>query len=231
MNATHSNPRPAPVSSVLAVTAAVAVLLALAGEGTGVGTWLAVELAGLGAVTLGAVAYRTGYRIVGLPVALVGGVVCAVAIGGFGSQSGPLSELLRLLPGFLGLAVLAAALVPVRGDGSRSLVKLGTGGLFACVVLAGLFRTADVTLLLGTAVGTIVAWDVGEHAIGVGEQLGRRATTWRLEATHAVGTALVGVASVAVVHFARGFANDGLSLASFAMVFVAVVLLTVALRW
>ncbi|MBX0324295.1 hypothetical protein EGH21_14795 [Halomicroarcula sp. F13] len=231
MNATHSNSRPTLVSSALAVTAAAAVLLALAGDATGVGTWLVVELVGLGIVGLGAAAYRTGYRVVGLPLGLVGAAVCAVAIGGFGSQGGPLSELLRLVPGFLGLAVLAAALVPVRGDGSRSLVKLGAGGLFACVVLAGLFQTADLTLLLGTAVGTIVAWDAGEHAIGVGEHLGRGATTWRLEASHVLATTLVGAVGAAVVLFARGFANDGLSLASFAMVFVALVLLTVALRW
>jgi len=224
----YATRQPARTSSVLAVAVAAAVVVALSGARPSVGQWVLVELLGLGAVVAGVIGYRSGRQAVGVAVALVGCLVCVGAIGGFVAGSPTLSETLRLLPGFLGLAVLTAALV---GEGSRALVKAGTGGLFAAVLLAGLFQAGELTLLLGTAVGAIVAWDAGEHAIGVGEHLGTQASTWRCELPHIAATALVGFVGAIAIFVVRGVANDGLSLPTFAMVFVAMVLLVVALRW
>lgn len=227
----YAQQRPARTSSALAVVVAAAVILVLSGPRIATAQWVGAELAGLAVVALGALAARRGHRTVGIAVGLVGTVVCVGAIAGFAAGTAALSETLELLPAFLGLAVLTAALVPVRGDGSRLLVKAGSAGLFAAVVLAGLFQSAGLTLLLVAAVGSIVAWDAGEHAIGVGEQLGARASTWRCELPHIAATALVGVLGALTIFAVRGVANDSLSLPAFAMVFVAMVLLTVALRW
>ena len=227
----YENPRPTVVSSVLAVAVAAGVVAAVAGPDVAVERWLGLELVGLAVLAAGAVGYRRGRRVVGVVGALVGVAVSGGAVAGFLGEPLPTSELLRVLPGLLGVAVLAAALVPVRGEGSRLLVKAGAGGVFAAVVLAGLFQTTGLPVLLGTAVGSVVAWDAGDHAIGVGQQLGRRATTWRGEVTHVVGTAVVGVAGVVAVVAARSVADDGLSLTAFALVFLALVLLAAALRW
>lgn len=93
--------------------------------------------------------------------------------------------------------------------GSRGWLAVGGMGLFAGMLLAGLIETSPVFPLVGTA-ATLIAWDVGEHAIGVGEQLGREADTRRQELAHAglsvcvggigLGTALV-VARLPAVRF------------------------------
>lgn len=227
----YASRRPARTSSLLAVVVSAAVVVALSGPRVSVGQWVVAELVGLGAVAAGVLWYRGGRRGVGAAVVLVGVAVAAGALAGFAAGSPAPAETVRLLPGLLGLAVLTAALVPVRDSGARWLVKAGAGGLFAAVVLAGLFEAAPLTVLLGTAVGAIVAWDSGEHAIGVGEQLGTRASTWRCELPHIAATALVGVVGSVAVVGVRSVANDGLSLPAFVMVFLAVVLLVAALRY
>lgn len=231
MSARTHDPRPAPLSSVVAVAVTAAVVLALSGSRTAIGPWVGLELVGLGVAAVGVVGRRRGHSLLGVAGVVVGVAIAAVAVGGFLTRTPALSETIRLLPGLVGVAVLAAALLPVRGDGSRLLVKAGAAALFAAVLLAGLFQTADLTLLLGATVGTVVAWDAGDNAVGIGEQLGRPARTWRLEVSHLVATAGVGVAgSIAVVAIRRAVAT-GLSLPAFAMVFLAVLLLLGALRW
>lgn len=226
----RSNPRPAPTSSIVAVVVAAAVILVLGENSAAVRQWLSVGVAGLFAVALGTTASRGAYRLGGGLLAVLGGSACIAAVVGLGTDISRPSRLLTLVPGFLGLFVVAGTLVPIRGQGSRSVVKVGAAGLFAGVLFAGLFQTVPFEMLLGTTIGTVVAWDAGEHAIGVGEQLGRRATTWRLEVGHIAGTALVGVAGAFTVKFVDRFANSGLSLASFGLIFLAILLLLAALR-
>lgn len=230
MNARAHNPRPAPLSSVVAVAVTAAVVLALSGS-TPVGQWVGLELLGLGVAAVGVVGRRRGYSLLGGAGVVVGAAIAAVAVGGFLTETPALSETVRLVPGLVGVAVLAAALLPVRGDGSRLLVKAGAACLFAAVLLAGLFQTADLTLLLGATVGTVLAWDAGDNAVGIGEQVGRHARTWRLEVSHLVATAGVGVAGSIAVVASRRMLATGLSLPAFAMVFLAVLLLLGALRW
>lgn len=231
MSPDHLDQRPAAVSSALAVALGAAIVFVLAGPGRPVARWLAIELGGIGAVAVGSLGYRRGYRLPGAALGVVGAGLFLAAIGGFATRPLPLSRVVRLVPGLLGLGILGATLVPIRGDGSRALVKAGAAGLFACVLLAGLFETAGLELLLATTVGTVLVWDAGDNAIGIGQQLGRDAETWRLEATHLTGTALVGVAGTGIVLFADTIGGGGLSFPAFAMVFVALVLLTLALRW
>ncbi|WP_136718411.1 DUF7519 family protein [Halorientalis salina] len=204
--------------------------VALGGGRPLVRPWLLLELGGLSVLVLGITGVRYGYRVSGVVAAGVGIVVCVVALGGFALGADELIQQVRYFPGLVGLGLLVGAIAPIRGQGSRLLVKVGTGGLFLCVVFTGLFREADTTLLLLTGAGTILAWDGGDYAIGVGEQLGRQAQTWRLELTHLLASALVGGVAVASVILAQRVADTQLSLASFVLTFVAALLLLGALR-
>ena len=48
--------------------------------------------------------------------------------------------------------------------------------------------------------GTVLAWDLGHHAIGVGRQLGRDTVTKTSEVTHALASGVVGIVSMAVAY-------------------------------
>lgn len=104
-------------------------------------------------------------------------------------------------PGFLvavaGLVALALGLL----WGSRALLKVGATGLFGGVLLAGLTGTPPAALLLATG-AAVVAWDVAENAVGLGEQLGRVAPTARAELVHAAGSAVVAAAGAALAYLA-----------------------------
>lgn len=228
MSVRRANLRPTVPSAVVAIALAAGVLVALGGDA--VLTALAVQGGGLLAVGAGTTLHRRGYRVPGIVLAIAGGIAVAAAVVVFVGESETLSVTLQFLPGLLGLPLVVAALLPVRGHGSCNLVKLGTGGVFLSVVLSGLFlAVGDVQLLLAAA-ATIVAWSAAENAISVGEQLGRGATAWRLEAAHIAGSALVGLAGVAAITLVRGVAATGLSLASFTLLFVALLLLAAAMR-
>lgn len=110
---------------------------------------------------------------------------------------------------------------------SRTLLVGGVAALLAGVVFAGL-ADADPLLVLGGMVGTVLAWDVGETAISVAEQL-RTGDSDRLEAVHAATSALVasGVAVGGYVVFSLSSGGQpavALSLLVFGTVLVLIVL-------
>jgi hypothetical protein len=83
--------------------------------------------------------------------------------------------------------------------------------------------------LLVSLAAAIVAWDAGEQAINVGEQLGRTARTWPSEVVHSLGSTVYGALSVgtAVVLFQADV--TGLPLESLLLLLAAAVVLMVAL--
>lgn len=227
----HVTFRPSPVSSIVSVFAAAAVIFTLADSSPVVGQWLLIAVAGSFAVGLGLVGVRRGYRLSGGLLALIGVGACVGSLAGLVTGIDQTSRLLAIVPGFLGVFVLTGTLVPIRDRGSRTAVKFGAGCVFVCVLVAGLFQRVGLQVLLAATAGTVVVWDAGEHAIGIGEQLGRWTPTWRGELVHVAGTALVGLAGAASVLFLDRFASGGLSLPSFGLIFVAVLLLLAALQW
>ncbi|MGQ4556481.1 DUF7519 family protein [Halobellus sp. GM3] len=229
MTVRRANLRPTVPGAAVAIALAAGVVLAL-GDGDVVPTALAVQGTGLVGVAAGGTLYRRGRRNWGIAFAVGGGCAAVAAIAVFVAERPPLSFALRVLPGLLGLPLLAAGLLPVRGDGSRTLIKLGAGGVFLSVVLSGLFLAIDDAPMLVAAAATIVAWSAAENAVGVGRQLGRDAVTRRLEAVHIAGSVAVGLAGVVAVLAVRDAAATGLSLASFTLLFVALLLLVAAMR-
>lgn len=215
-----------PAAGAAVVTAAAVVASLVPPDGHPA---LAVELVGIAVFAGGYAIVRRDWRTTGVLVAAVGLVVW---IGGLALLAGlgGLRLQIESLPGAVGLGVVALGLIPYRGTGSRGAVKAGAGLLYASVLAVGLFADATLGTLLLAGVGTVVAWDAGEHAIGVGEGIGRRATTRRLDAAHVGGSLVVGAGAVVAGRVVADLGSPSGSLTSLAILLVAVVLLTAALH-
>jgi hypothetical protein len=124
--------------------------------------------------------------------------------------------------GFLGVVVgLALA--------RRRWLTGGAVGLFAGVVVAGARGSPPEPLLVGL-LGAALAWDVGEHGIGVGEQLGREADTTRVELVHAAASTAVGTGGVVLGYGVYLVATGGQPVTALVFLVVGVVALAAALR-
>ena len=133
---------------------------------------------------------------------------------------------------FAGLGVVALA--PALLIGSRRLVHLGTVGLVVGILFAGATGSGrggatELLLLVGTA-SSVVAWDVGQNAIGLGEQLGRETETSRAELAHLGASVVVGAVTAGTAYGFYQVAGSGQPVAVLVMLLVAVVALTSALR-
>ena len=225
--------RPSRVWSVIAVLAAAGSVAALAKvpeQYMGVG----VALGGVLVLALGAALYRRGYRLLGLPVALVGVVVAfagfGVSVALLGSYTASFTLRGEML-GLLGVPFVALGVLPVHRRLSRRLVSLGFVFLVLGVVFTGAVNGTgtDPIPLLAAMVAAIVAWDAGEQAINVGRQLGRAARTWPSELSHSGGTAVFGGLSVGAGLVLFGVDVTGLPLESLLLLLGAAVVLMIAL--
>ncbi|WP_435335150.1 DUF7519 family protein [Haloarchaeobius sp. TZWWS8] len=134
--------------------------------------------------------------------------------------------------GALGAAVGMAALAVGVVLGSQRLVHLGAAGLFGGLVFAGATGggpAAELLLLVGTT-ASVLAWDVGQNAISIGQQLGREAETTRAELAHVAGSTVVGALTAGVAYGVYVVSTGGKPLPALALLLVAVVILTTALR-
>lgn len=127
--------------------------------------------------------------------------------------------------GLAGVVTLGVAVLV----GSRSGVTLGALLAFGGVVAAGLAGAPPEAMLVGAA-AAVVAWDLGEQAISVGEQLGRAAPTRTLELVHAANTTLVAVAGVAVGYGLFLAAAGGQPVSALVVLLAAALALAAALR-
>lgn len=128
----------------------------------------------------------------------------------------------------LGLAgVLLVGLGVLRG--ARAAVTWGALLAFAGVVLAGVGGAPPEALLVGTA-AAVLAWDLGEQAVNVGEQLGRTASTRTGELVHAANSTLVAVAGVAVGYGLFLVAAGGQPVSALVVLLAAALALAAALR-
>ncbi|WP_276272942.1 DUF7519 family protein [Haloarcula litorea] len=222
--------RPTPLGSLLAVLlagGAVGVLAPAAGQRLP----LAGTVLGLACLLVGGrwASLLDGSRVVGLGLAGVGAVVVLASLAL--AATAPLSAGRRaaLLAGLAGVVLVGLGVSPLRGRLARRLLSAGLGALVVAVALDGVFqRTTPLPLLVATAAG-VVAWDTGEHAVGLGEQLRTDAATRRVELLHAAGSAGYGAAlvGVALLLFERG--PTGLPLATLLLVLAGAVVLLAAL--
>lgn len=148
-----------------------------------------------------------------LAIVLVPGVVSALAL----LVGGPAA-----LVGALGLGLLVVGTRAGRRD------AVGGGGLalLAGTLLAGAFGAGPVALLVAAGAG-LVAWDTAEHAVGLGEQVGRRASIGRAVGVHAAGSGLLAALGAGVSYGVFRLAGDGSRLVLVLLLVGVVALLSV----
>jgi len=106
-------------------------------------------------------------------------------------------------------------------------ITAGAGLLFAAVVLSG-GRSAG--WYLAATVPVVLAWVNARYALRLGRQIGRAGATLRVELVHTVLTLTVLVVGGGAGYVISRSVTGGGSPLSLALLFVAVVLFTVALR-
>lgn len=148
----------------------------------------------------------------------------AVALAG-AVLAGVLYSQYILWSGAVAMALLAVGLAV----GSRRWVTLGCGALLIGVLAAGV-EGLPALPTLASVTATVVAWDAGHHAVGVGEQLGRETRTVRAELPHVGATAAVGLAVALGSYAAFLVVPGGLPVAAVAVAFLGAIALLTALR-
>jgi len=221
------NRRPVRLSGGLSVLLGLFAVFHLAtGPAT---TALVAEGVGLSVLAVGLWTARSWSRLAGTVVGVVAGLILLVAPALVWVESGDLLTQVQVAPGVVGVTLVALGVIPLRGSGSRWLVKLGTALVLLTVLLAGVVARPGLSTLLVGAVATVLAWDAGEHAIGLGAQLGRRATTWPAEVAHVGASAVVGVLVLLSGRVVGGLGSPDLGLGPFVVLLTGLLALTAAL--
>lgn len=152
-------------------------------------------------------------------------VVASLAAAGVAATAGAVaSPIGGALLGVAALAFLAGAL-----RGSTRLLTWGAAVGVAGIGVAG-YRGAPPESLLVAAVGLAVAWDVADHGVGLGEQVGRGARTRRNVAVHAGTALLVGSVAAGLVYGVTLAVGGGQPVAALALLLAGGIALISALR-
>lgn len=223
----HFVSQPALGSSVAAVALGI-VAVAFVADNPIQRRVLGIAVLGTIAFAAGMTAYRRGDEVLG-ELAAIGGVV-VVVISVFYGLTRPMLTVHRveLLPGLVGVWALAAGVTPLRRGWERRLLATGASLVFLSVVGSGLVQMTDLGPLLVAAALTFVAWDLGENAISLGQQVGEAADTQRAELAHAGVTGVVGGAAVLLVLGVNYLGVTGLPFAALAALLLAGVVLAVS---
>lgn len=175
--------RPLPLSTGLSIFFGVLAVVMVA-NAAGQIVALGIGLGGALGLALSIEARHRGHRIAGIVLGILG----LIAVGGgvawavIGTAS--VDMRIEVLPGIVGLAVLVTGVMAARRGYERFLISAGTGGILLSVFVAGMVQGAAVPAMLAATASTVAAWDCGEQAINLGQQIGRQATTWRAELVH-----------------------------------------------
>ena len=130
-----------------------------------------------------------------------------------------------------GAAGALAAVVTLVGVVRGQLAVVGGGATLSGfgLLLAGLGNAPAGSLLIG-AVGTVLLWDLGDHAVGIGQQLTAEADAGRVVAVHAAVSVGVGVAIAAVGYGIFTAASGGQPVVGVLFLLAGAIGLSVALR-
>lgn len=211
--AAETVPGPGHVDRPLALSAGLSVLfgvlaILLVANSAGQVVALGIGLGGALGLGLGIEVRHRGHRLAGIVLCVLGllGIGAGVAWAVIGTASVDLR--IEVLPGIFGLALLVAGVMAAKRGYERFLISAGTGGILLTVFVAGMVNDAAVAAMLGAMASTVAAWDCGEQAVNLGQQIGRQAKTWRAELVHGGAGLLVGGVGVAV---GIGFVTAGVS--------------------
>lgn len=220
--------RPSPLSAVLSVLAG-AVAVGLLATTSAQRAALLLVLVGLGPLAAGLELRRRGHRLLGVVLGATGlGLVALGLVRGV-RRTAQFSQTVELLPGVVGLTLLVLGLGPLWKGRERLLFSAGTGLLVVAVVTSGAVYEADTLSLLLAGVLTVVAWDLAEQSVNLGEQVGRDASTTAVELVHGGGTLAVGGVAIALTRGISDANVSGLSLLVLGGLLAAAFTLAVAL--
>lgn len=206
--------RPALASGVLSVAAAAIAVGLVATVGPQRLALLAT-LVGLVPVAVGLELRHRGRGALGVALVALGTAVVAGAVA-LAAQSPLFVRIVELVPGLVGLYVLALALGSVWPGRERLLLSAGTGLILLSVLGAAVvYETTNQTLVL-SGVLVVVAWDAAERAVNVGEQVGREARTVPPELLHSAATLGVGGVAIGVTWLVESADIQGLPLLALA---------------
>lgn len=135
------------------------------------------------------------------------------------------STRLAVVPGLVGVGMIAVGLY----RRSRAIITVGTVGLLAGIVLSGILGARPTIVLVATVTATL-AWDASQNALTVGARLGRAAETHRVEIVHIAMTAIVTTLAAGSGYVVTQVTVGSLSPIALAILLLAAVTLTVALR-
>ncbi|MDS0260730.1 hypothetical protein NDI56_15085 [Haloarcula sp. S1CR25-12] len=157
----------------------------------------------------------------GLPRFSVGASAVAVLV---------VAALVAPAPAPLGVALLGGGLLAAGLVRRRDApLAVGAGALFSAVVLAGIDGKSTGWLLLA-AVPAVLAWTSARDAVRLGRQVGRAASTLRVELVRTVSTLTALVAGGGAGYLLERTLTGGESPLALALLLVAVVAFTLALR-
>lgn len=219
---------PAYAGGALAVVTAACVTGVLASQPVQVSI-AGVEAVGALLLVGSGIVRRRGRPVVGGVLVVVGcGVVClAIALGLLAPTE--LFERAAFLGGTLATAFVTLGVFPVRRSWARGLNGFAAV-LFSCsiVFLAWVSNPSDLRVLLGVGL-TIVTWDTAEHAITVGEDVGRSARTYPVAGVHFIGSLGVGLVAGGVALVASRAALPAIPIAALALLLTALLVLLLVL--
>jgi hypothetical protein len=141
-----------------------------------------------------------------------------------GTSPAGTSALVPLAVGGLGLLLLTQGLL----QATRNWLAAGAVVLVGATALAA-FTAADPLPALGGVALAFVAWDCGEYAVGLGEQVGRRGATLRQELRNAGANVAVAVVAVGVGWTTLAVAPGGVPVVALVVLAAGLVLLFVLL--
>lgn len=196
---------------------------------------------------------------VGLGVQLVGLSILLVGVGGWVSTTGPdhpiigaimgamsavivlvgggiaiaghptISAVGEFIPGYVGVLVLTLGVARVHQGTERALVTAGTSLILIGIGMGAIFYSSSVTAQLAAGVAAIVAWDLGEQAVNLGEHVGRQPQTHQVELAHCLGTLAVGILAISLALGVRSFNITDIPLAALLVLLAAGLTLAVSL--
>lgn len=133
-----------------------------------------------------------------------------------------------LLAGAVGLVALALLVVALARGSQRDCRVAGAAFVLGFVAAGTTGAAADPVVT--AAVLAVAAWDVADHGLGLGAQVGREATTTRNELVHLAVSLSVGGGAGALAVGAFLAAGGGQPVTALVLLLVGGVILLVALR-
>lgn len=129
-----------------------------------------------------------------------------------------------------GVAGVALVVVALFVRHSRSWLTVGTALILLGTIITGAYGAVPPELMLLGVGATIIGWDVGQHGIGIGRQLGRSTPSTRVQLVH-TGTSAITIGLVSILSYAVFLlAGDGQHVTTVAVLLLGVIVVAWTFR-